>query len=430
MFVKILPPEVRSKISAGEVVESPSDVVKELVENSLDAQATRIEVELTKGGKKRILVKDNGRGIHPQDLELIFREGATSKISSEEDLFSVKTYGFRGEALYALGSVSRVRVRSRYFSEEEGYEVTCEGGILGPRRLAPSPTGTQVEVRDLFFNQPVRLKFLRREDTETRKIREVITELALANPEVSFTLVSGGRELLSLPPSHEEERVLCILGDSTQKASNSSGQVRVRLYHSPSTGRGKFYIFVNGRPVTDRNLSEILKKLLGYKKNGVLFIELPPWAVDFNVHPKKREVRFLSEGEVRRALEGTFYRTTGKSLTFLSSPRAFPEEEVSILGQINNTVIVAKVGDYIYFFDQHLLSERVNYEKLGEGSEDLSCRISLKAGKPLSEKEMRELIEGWLGASNREVCPHGRPIYFRIHLKEIYDRLGRDFHLY
>jgi len=147
MFVKVLPPEVRSKIAAGEVIESPADVVKELVENSLDAKATKIEVEISKGGKRLILVRDNGTGIHPEDLDLVVQEGATSKIESEKDLLNLSSYGFRGEALHSIASVSRMRIRSRFFQETEGYEIEVEGGKVVSKRKVGMPVGTEVEVQ-------------------------------------------------------------------------------------------------------------------------------------------------------------------------------------------------------------------------------------------------------------------------------------------
>ncbi len=429
MFVRILPPEVRRKIAAGEVIESPADVVKELVENSLDAGAGRITVDTSKGGKRRILVRDDGEGIHPDDMEKVFYEGATSKIDSEEDLLNIGSYGFRGEALSSISAVSRVTLTSKHRSSDRGYRVVCEGGVIGKKEPAPIGAGTEVEVRGLFFNQPARLKFLKREEAEARRIREVITRFALARPDVSFFLASNGRKVLDLPTAPEEERIRQIFGTVPQLAQNGIGSIKVRLYFFPSSS-GRFYTFVNKRPVSDRNLSSTLKKLLGFKKTGILFLEVPPFMVDFNVHPKKREVRFLRAEEVYRSIEGCVYKPPPKAVSFLSQRKKLPSEEFKVLGQIEDTVIVARIGDYLYFFDQHLLSERINYERLGESSEDVACRVSLKAGEKLSNREMEDLIRQWEGLSNREVCPHGRPIYYRIHLKEIYDRLGRDFHLY
>ena len=426
MFVKILPPEVRSRIAAGEVIESPTDVVKELVENSLDAKATEVEVEISKGGKRYIAVRDNGTGIHPEDIDKVFLEGATSKIETDKDLLSVETYGFRGEALHSIVTVSRTVIGSRYFQETVGWRVLIEGGDLVSKEKAGMPVGTEVQVRDLFFNVPARRKFLRREDTERNRITELIREYALANPEVTFRFFSNGREVLNLRGSDLKERVALIFGARPEETVYERDGVVVRAFVVRNVRRGKIYVFVNGRPVKNRTLKEFLRKILGYKTLGVIFLHLHPFLVDFNVHPKKREVRFRRErlvlGVLRDALSGR-ERTAFPDL--LAQEKQGYLEEVKVLGQIRDTVIVAQVGDYLYFFDQHLLSERISYER--GSSEDTACRASLKAGERLSEKDMEALIREWRNLENPHVCPHGRPIYYRVHLREIYDKLGRTF---
>jgi len=424
MFVKILPPSVRSRIAAGEVVESPLDVVKELVENSLDAGATKVEVEVSKGGKRLIVVRDNGTGIHPEDIEKVVMEGATSKIESERDLLNLSTYGFRGEALHSIASVSRLRIRSRFFQEKEGYEIEVEGGEILSKRKVGMPVGTEVEVRDLFFNLPVRRKFLRKESTERRKIADLIKEYSIANPRVGFVLFSNGREVINLRPSEEEERIEELFGREVERVSKEVGFLKVRAYIKRNLSRGEIYLFVNSRPVSMRGLKDFLRKVLGYKTLGVLLLELPPFMVDFNVHPKKREAKFLRERKVLSFLRATL-EGGEEPLPYVAQEVPRYETEFRIVGQISNTIILAQRGDYLYFFDQHLLSERVNYER--SGVEEIACRSALKAGKELSEREMRELVEMWKNLENPHVCPHGRPIYYRIHLKEIYEKLGRNF---
>lgn len=428
MFVKILPPQVRSRIAAGEVIGYPVDVVKELVENSLDAGATRIEVEVSGGGKRLILVRDNGTGIHPEDIEKVILEGATSKIERESDLLNLTSYGFRGEALHSISSVSRLRIRSRYYQEREGRQIEVEGGKLLTVRRAGMPVGTEVEVRDLFYNLPVRRKFLRREDTERNRIRNLLREYALANPGVSFRLFSSGREILSLSGAEEEERVVQILGRGFEKIADERDLLRVRAYVFRNAPQGVFYIFVNARPVRNRNLREFLRKILGYRTVVVLFLELPPYAVDFNVHPTKREVRFLKERKILSLLREILREGGGDlDIGFLSQEVPSYRTDFRVVGQINETIIVAQRGDYLYFFDQHLLSERIKYEELGEGSEETACRTALRAGEVLDRREMEELLRKWGNLENPHVCPHGRPLYYRISLKEIYEKLGRSF---
>ena len=426
MFVKILPPEVRSKISAGELIESPTDVVKELVENSLDAKATHVEVEISKGGKRLILVRDNGTGIHPQDIEKVILEGATSKIESEKDLLNLSSYGFRGEALYSIASVSRLTVRSRFFQEPEGYELEVEGGEVVSLKRVGMPVGTEIEVRDLFFNLPARRKFLRREDTERRRLSQLLKEYALVNPQVAFTFFSNAREVLSLRPESERGRVESIFGKGFELISGEREFLKVRAYIRRNVSQGSFHIFLNSRPVEMKTLKEFFRKTLGYKTLGVIFMELPPFMVDFNVHPKKREARFIKERKVLSLLRDVF--SERESLNdFLAQEVPAYDTEFRIIGQINNALILVQRGDYLYFLDQHLIDERARYEELKgvRGVEDIACKHALKSGEPLTEGEIKRLVDRWKSLENPHVCPHGRPIYYRIHLKDIYDKLDR-----
>ncbi len=428
MHVHILPPEVRSRIAAGEVIEGPADVVKELVENSLDAGATRIEVEITGGGKRSIIVTDNGTGIHPDDLEKVILEGATSKIRDTGDLLSIKTYGFRGEALWSISAVSRLKISSRHYTSTEGCYIVAEGGVITEKGITGMAQGTRVEVRDLFFNQPVRKKFLRREDLEVRKVREVLLDFALTREDCHFELISNGKILLNLPPSPKEERAKLFTGEGCEKTEINADPYSASIYFTMGHRKGKIKTFVNSRPVDHRSLSQAVRKVVGYSSKAVLFLTAPPFLVDFNVHPKKREVRFLEESSLLNLLEGRFYSAPKVPVFHLAQDRKTSQPEV--LGQIEDTIIVALMEDFLYFFDQHLLDERVNYHRLGEGSEDTACRISVKAGERLEISEMKELLRKWVEIGSPRVCPHGRPIYYRVHLGEIYRKLGRDFKLY
>jgi len=428
MFVRILPPEIRRKISAGEVIEGPSDVVKELVENSLDAKATFIEVEIIKGGKSFIGVRDNGTGIHKDDIEKVFLEGATSKIGKEEDLLNISTYGFRGEALHAITSVSKTYIRSRYFQDKVGKEIFVEGGTLLRVRDRGMACGTEVEVRDLFFNVPVRRKFLRKQETERGKILKIIKEYAMVNPEIEFRFISEGKEILSLKPASLEDRIRDIFGFEFEHIEGSTGMLSVNAYIARNTDRGELFVFINGRPVVNRNIKEFLRKLIGYRACGIFFIDLPLYAVDVNVHPKKREVRIRREREVLSAIRNLINPPEPSFDTDMLSQDipSYDRRLFEVLGTIDDRIIVAIVDDYIYFFDQHLLSERINYEKLGY-DEDEACRTSVKGGRVLSRKAMEDLVRGWFDLENKHVCPHGRPIYYRIPVREIYERLDRPF---
>lgn len=426
MFVKLLPPEVRRKIAAGEVIESPADVVKELVENSLDAKATRIEVEIHKGGKRLIRVLDNGTGIHPEDVEKVILQGATSKIEKEEDLLRITTYGFRGEALHSISSVSKFVLRSRYFQEREGWEIRVEGGKLLGKEKVGMPVGTEVEVRELFYNLPVRRKFLKKEDTERKRVLELIKEYALVNPEVEFVFFAEGRQKLNLKGNPLKKRVEELFEMPFEELTEEREGIKLQAFIARNQKQGKYYLFINSRPVYNKNLKEYLRKVFGYKTVVVLFAHLPPFMVDFNVHPKKKEVKILKE---RRFLE-LIRELAGAKREFLDIPKlsqakATYENTYEVIGQLNDTIILVKSGEYLYFIDQHLLEERINYEKTGD--EDLACRISVKAGEKLPEEKIKEMIRAWRRLENPHVCPHGRPIYYRIPLREIYEKLGRAF---
>ncbi|NPB06438.1 MAG: DNA mismatch repair endonuclease MutL [Aquificae bacterium] len=428
MFVELLPPSVRRLIAAGEVVESPADVVKELIENALDAQASRVEVELIKGGKKLIKVTDDGTGIHPEDLPKVVLEGATSKIRTAEDLLTVNTYGFRGEALHAVSSVSRFTIRSRHFSQKEGLELRVEGGKAGqPVRVGMLP-GTTVKVEELFFNVPARRKFLKKEDAERRKVLQLVQEYALARPSVSFSLTAEGRTLLRLKGSDHLRRAEELFELSFEEERLEEPPVSLRLLLARNVKRGKYLVFINDRPVDNRQLKEQLRRLFGTKSVVILYAHLPPYLVDVNVHPKKREVRLRRERTfyelLRRLVKGSFSSfPTPEEL--LASPRTPYRPTYELVGQLDETFLVVREGEFVYFLDQHLIHERYLYEKTGQ--EEKACRASVKAGKKLTREEQEELFKLWRGLENPHVCPHGRPIYWRVPLKELYERVGRKY---
>ncbi len=425
MFVHILPEEVRRLISAGEVIESPADCVKELLENSLDAKAKRVEVEMVKGGKRYISVKDDGLGIHPEDMDRVILEYATSKIRSAEDLSSLQTYGFRGEALSSIAKVSRMVISSRFYTQDKGTGIRVEGGIIRDKRTVGMPVGTRVEVFDLFYNLPARLKFLKSEETERNRVIKTFKEYAIARPDVHLVLVSNGRELFNLPPAEDiRERLSQVFEQPFEEFCHEDPPIRVRLFLSVQSSRGEVHVFLNSRPVYNRNLSEFVRKTAGYKKVAVCLVELPPYMVDFNIHPKKREVKIYKERRLLQTISGILKKPT--TLSILKQQTEGYKLEPKLVGILDNTVAIARIGDFLYFFDVHLLSERLGYE-MGM-DEDRACRLAYKAGDSrLEEEKVLELLRAWMDFSNPEVCPHGRPIYYRVYIGDIYKKLGRSF---
>jgi DNA mismatch repair protein MutL len=314
--IRLLPAHVASKIAAGEVVERPASVVKELMENALDAGAGRIEVAVAAGGRRLVAVTDDGRGMGRDDALMSVEPQATSKIRDVDDIERIATYGFRGEALPSIAAVSRFTLRTCRRGETVGTELSVVGGRLQDVRDIGFPAGTAVEVRDLFFNVPARRKFLRAFPTEQAHIRAVFLLQALAHPETGLRLRADGRDLHVLPPGATlEERVAELFGPgflaSLRTVDRSHAGVRVSGYVGLPTlaraDRGEQYVFVNRRAATAAVISFALREayppLEGDRKPAaILFIDLDPGEVDVNVHPAKREVRFRRSADVRDAI--------------------------------------------------------------------------------------------------------------------------------
>ncbi len=423
MRINLLPEEVKSRIASGEVIEGPAECVKELMENSLDAEATKVEVEIIKGGKRYIAVRDNGVGIPSEDIKKAILSGATSKIRSLEDLQSINTYGFRGEALHAISLVSRLILRSRFYQEEVGREIRVEGGRVVSEREVGMPVGTHVEVYDLFYNLPLRKAFLKKEDVERRRIYRVFKALALANPSVAFRLEAEGKEVFNFKAVKDlKDRVEEVFEERFEHLSGEEGPFKVDLFLSD---RAKdHFLFVNRRPVSNEALMDYIRRSVD-KKSCLCYIYAPPYLVDVNVHPKKTEVRILREGKLKELIGRLL---SNRHLTGLSLRQKSKEYtlEPELIGIIDNTLIVARYGDYLYFFDQHLLAERYNYEVKGLAPER-ACRASIKAGDRIDERMAKELLKRWISFENKEVCPHGRPMYYRIYLGDLYKKLGREY---
>jgi DNA mismatch repair protein MutL len=331
--IRTLPVLVANQIAAGEVVERPASVVKELVENALDAGATRIRVELEQGGVELIRIVDDGSGMEPEDLPLAIAPHATSKIRETTDLDSIATLGFRGEALASIASVSRMTIRSRTKQAAGGgaSELELEGDRQQPIRPAAGAIGTSITVRNLFFNTPARRKFLRTPQTEKERCADVFEQLAMAHPGVGFMLMVDGRVVHDLPALQgPRERVVAILGRelesqligvSADQFDDARGVALWGMIGLPSLARGSTkgqYVFVNGRAVKDRTIQHAIAEAYrgiiepGRHPTVVLMLELSPQGVDVNVHPQKAEVRFrdssLVHGVVLRAIRESLQR--------------------------------------------------------------------------------------------------------------------------
>lgn len=359
MNIRVLAPAVVSKIAAGEVVERPFSVLKELVENSLDAGATRIVVELEEGGKTLLRVRDDGKGMSPEDLELAFVQHATSKLSDVEDLDAIASLGFRGEALASIGSVSRARIVSRERGVENGFEVRADGGVISDVRPAASPQGTLIEVRDLFANVPARRRFLRSASAERSRCLDVLTRAALAHCDTGFVL--EGRRGLDLAPGETlVQRVGKLFGEElVGKALNvhyEQAGIHIEGIAIDPDGsrrdRAQQYLFVNGRPFQDPSLAHAIREayreylMPGRHAVVFLFVGLDPSRVDVNVHPTKAEVRFVEArlvfSALRRALLAALTsrgaRVVGRAATPLeagASPvpvTGFPELPKGLFG--------------------------------------------------------------------------------------------------
>ncbi len=310
LAIRPLPEPLIDQIAAGEVVERPASVVKELVENSLDADASRVDVTVERGGKQRIRVADDGRGIPGDELALALRRHATSKVASLADLEGVASLGFRGEALPSIAAVSRLTLDSRTAEAERGYRVSCDGGALQPPAPAPRPPGTTVTVDDLFYNTPGRRKFLRTERTELHHVQEALRRLALSRLDVAFSLAHQGRRLWAVEPAYGEgerqARLAGLLGEAFAEAAvpvalEGAGLRLTGWLGLPTAARRQGdlqYLFINGRLVRDRGAAHGIRQAYSdvlYRDRYpayVLYLEMDPAQVDVNVHPMKHEVRF------------------------------------------------------------------------------------------------------------------------------------------
>ncbi len=384
---------VVNKIAAGEVIERPASVVKELLENAVDSGASRIELQLEQGGRQLIRVTDNGCGIAAAELQLAVTNHATSKIASADDLFAVATMGFRGEALASISEVSRTLLRSRVADSECGAELLVSGGQVQTPQPAGCPVGTTVEVRDLFFNTPVRERFLKTPQTEVGHATEAFTRIALANPGVHMRMTHGHREVFDLPPTTNwHERITMLFGDELSigliEVASEDGRVKLNGYvanpmHSRATGRLQ-YLLLNGRTIRDRSLQHALGEayrgllLTGRFPICFLRIDMPPDMVDVNVHPTKLEVRFQDGGRLYSQLLSTLRsKFLATDLRAIARGESLPADESEAAAATPTTP-----SEIVRWAQRELSSQRV------DGADDSIAPPHRPIGEPLVLHEL------------------------------------------
>jgi len=356
--IKVLPQTVATKIAAGEVIERPASVLKELVENAIDAGATHIEIQLEESGKKLIRVSDNGTGMDRDDVEIAFLSHATSKLRSDDDLFSISTLGFRGEALPSIGAISQARIISRTKDALIGSEIQIEGGNLGKIKEKGAPEGTQIDVRNLFYNTPVRRKFLKSTQTEMAHISEMVTRFALSYPNIHFTTIHNGKNVLIFPAAKNlKERINTIFGKEISenlieinlKEPDISiyGYILPPTHNRPNTKMQ--FIFLNGRYIRDNIIFHAInaayRNLLMSRRSPIVFLllQIDSREVDVNVHPTKIEVRFKNTGLIHDQLYATvrsaLMQTEAHSSFQVASQHNRPDAESSTTTAANNAFV-------------------------------------------------------------------------------------------
>ena len=382
--IHALPDHLVNQIAAGEVVERPAAALKEIIENSIDAGATRIQVELAGGGIRLIRVADNGSGIHADDLPLALSRHATSKIASLQDLEHVRSMGFRGEGLASIASVSRLTLTSRQEGSPAARQVHARDGQIEPAAAAAHPVGTSVEVADLFFNTPARRKFLKSENTEYAHCATVFDRLALANPHIAFELAHNGKTTAKYPAQSQNERIAAVLGPDFQAASlpidSGNGILRLHgLIAKPTFAQGRSsqqYCFVNNRFVRDKVMLHAAKQAYRDVLHQqitpafVLFLELPPEMVDVNVHPTKTEIRFRDSQAVHQLV----FHTLNKAL---ADTRADQTDSVSNAGSLL----------------QHIHSQRLPESGQGEFSGSPSARTPVAYSPARAPQQQRLTLQ-------------------------------------
>jgi DNA mismatch repair protein MutL len=467
--IKLLDEDTINKIAAGEVIERPASAVKELVENSIDAGATKILIEVAEGGKSLIKVTDDGCGMEPEDLSMAFQKHATSKITGAKDLDKIKTLGFRGEALASIASVAKsLEVHTKTRTAPTGTYLRMESGRIVEKKEVGCPIGTSIAVRDLFYNVPARRKHLKGADSELVHIIDAVTEMAIINCGISFDLFSGRRTLFRSSRSDSWDGVLLKIFDlKTLKgmmpfcAEGTNWKLMGAAGDPMSTRSGpdRIFVYVNRRPVSSRALTAALREAYrsviptGRSPIAVLSLEIGPELVDVNVHPTKREIRLLQEEEISAALtlavgEALRAKAEAKPLMEMEMPRTEPpamqasvidqkseqktlpldvtceEVEVSVaseipqvkvLGQVLKLYILAESDQGLLIIDQHAAAERIRFErlKLLYSQKKISQELAEPVTIDLAPNE-QILIESWKDVLHEigfEISPFGGKTY-------------------
>jgi DNA mismatch repair protein MutL len=350
-----LAPDLANQIAAGEVVERPASVVKELIENAIDAGARRLTIHVELGGKKQVRVEDDGEGMDPDDARLAIERHATSKIRRSDDLAAIRTLGFRGEALPSMASVSHFVLRTRARDQQSGTEIRVNGGAVASVVEVGTSEGTTVEVNDVFYNLPARRKFLKSDSAESAQVSRIVTQLALAYPEIGFVLTSGPRTLLQCPPVGSlKDRLYQLYGERSDliEVHRSAGGIRLTGYIAAlaeqGPTRGAQNVFINRRIIKDRTIAHAIVdaySVASFKERSPevhLFLEMPPDALDVNVHPTKAEVRFREQSlvheVVRRALMDALGQTSVPQLQLRPETVTMTPQAAAIPGILSGGV--------------------------------------------------------------------------------------------
>jgi len=422
--VNILSENIISKIAAGEVVESPASVLKELLENSIDANSKKIEVIIENSGKKLISVKDDGEGIEPDDIEKIFERYSTSKIKNIEDLYKIRTLGFRGEALYSIGSVSDIILKSKIRSEKTGMEIHVRGGKKLSLKECGMSDGTVVEVRELFFNTPARRKFLKSDITEFRKLVNVFIPYTISFFDVSFSFINEGNKFIHVVPSENRILRFCEIFNIEEKfliyEKNNFEKFEIQIIFGDvnlkRSQKDMQFIFVNGRPVYNYTISHSINNFYQsflsteFFPVFAIFLSLPYEDVDVNIHPTKREVKIKYENEISKEIINflnKIFKKTNTKVVQIEKKRYEPvikksekeilrenvdifavektdEKETGLIEKLKNSEFVGifknkylifAYDDSLFFIDQHAAVERINYEKFIEEIESGKINI-------------------------------------------------------
>jgi len=368
--VHVLPPEIISKIAAGEVIERPASVVKELLENSLDAGTSSLEINITNAGKTRIEIKDTGSGIDAGDIEKIFLRHSTSKISTVDDLYSIASLGFRGEALYSVAAVSDITVKSTTASQDSGWEIHIRGGEKISLHPSTIPTGTHIEIRELFFNTPARKKFLKSDTTEMNQIIGAVIPYTLIYPGVHFVLSHNKRNILDLPPVASQLKRICQTLSIEEKHITEANyeyreeNVNARLFlgdiNIKKVNRSSQFIFVNNRPVQNKQISFQINQAYrlifpeGTNPVFIVCLTIPPGNVDVNVHPSKKEVKIKNENLIASFLRAVCEKNLmeyGKAKQLHNAPFKLPEKTEKYASSTEKPWETAAIKEFLNAYD-------------------------------------------------------------------------------